>query len=1067
MGEIVSIPIAGGIDRSVAKVIGSPRVDRLERARFVQSGQVVRSPGYANDMRLPAVGGLGATKSFRGIGYHQMFGAWAALFGINVNNEFWGFLYRQCPEKIVWQAPPMTQLTQYRVSPAEAVRRLAAGAQAGAISDTQIISTTDPSLALVMCGNGTVGRIRNGRIDYSTLEDFGERQYAAGRCFLIVVGDDTSTYVVTYDKASDSFTRAIAIGDDSTIGVLAASAEFGQAGMTTWCAALQSDFSIIVVKSTSGTFSIVGTIPASDLPAGAMTPTGCVAFSSLVVAVQTTPPSNTSLYFRAYDLLTLAAGVRQHPPLPSTVGTTNLWWYFPRLVEMCGDPSGNGNIWFACTASRVNPKSTEDVTVVGTFVLSGNTVGPFYFSFVLPSRVPIGRFIPGPLSASGVILPVKNYDVRAYGSLNAGVEFWGISNFAAPTLLTSCAFGEADTSSNQYVSSYSVCVAAEDEETGMQTEEVLVPFASVNQKKQFEVIRLRVGRRFEGNTLNAIPYSGGGSVNTINPVNALQQSGEVVTGGVPFRLGVDIDLAGFWFDPPTPDIRVATTGGVSDVGTYLFCFVMVYVDSTGNIIRSAPSTPANVVVANATTRVVTVTNANDPFPAVTGLALNNFSVEFYQTSADGSIFYLQGTNTFALKASADGSGADGGVQTNSRILYTQGSSGALSGQKPNYTIPPCRCIWRGRDRYIAGGLEQPNRVRFSKLIFPGEGINFPHPGELGWVSEITESVTAVAQLDDAWIVASQTEIYAIYGQGPDDTGKNGSFDYPRKISHNIGIHSWRSLCELPEGLLFQSQDGQIHLILRGTLQIIWFSEHIRDELTDLDTGIAKSWIANVVQHETRNTIHFVRRSGPIIVYDKRVQSWSFDHDDGKSPGLNGAISACAIRMPPTVGKYAGHETESYPSVAMLSDVVASAQYIVYEACADGNTFGSPFGMILALPDHGWNALLETNDIALWGLAGWGATNRFNVLLSGDGTNLNGLVTFSFWNRRGGSAVEKRDVPYVLPDSDAYCVSQFEPNNRKGSSFRVRLEWGAENIVGLSVETDAKPLSERTAAGVRT
>ena len=226
-------------------------------------------------------------------------------------------------------------------------------------------------------------------------------------------------------------------------------------------------------------------------------------------------------------------------------------------------------------------------------------------------------------------------------------------------------------------------------------------------------------------------------------------------------------------------------------------------------------------------------------------------------------------------------------------------------------------------------------------------------------------------------------------------------------------------------------------------------------------------MTGVVQHETRNTIHFVRVSGPVIIYDKRVQSWSFDHDDGLSPGLNGALSACAIRMPPKASHYSGHETETYPSVAMLSDVAAGQQFIVYEACADGNVFGSPFGISAGLPDHGWKALLETNDIALWGMSGWGAVNKFSLLLTGDGTSLNGLVTFSFWHQRGGPAVEKRDVAYVLPDADAYATSQFEPVTRKCASFRVRLEWGAENIAGLSLETDMKPLSERTSTGVRT
>jgi hypothetical protein len=69
MGEVVSIPITGGIDQSVAIALGEPRIWRLERARFVQPGEVVVSPGYAYD---PHSLGLVATQQLAAIGHSNI-----------------------------------------------------------------------------------------------------------------------------------------------------------------------------------------------------------------------------------------------------------------------------------------------------------------------------------------------------------------------------------------------------------------------------------------------------------------------------------------------------------------------------------------------------------------------------------------------------------------------------------------------------------------------------------------------------------------------------------------------------------------------------------------------------------------------------------------------------------------------------------------------------------------------------------------------------------------------------------------------------------------------------------
>src|SRR6185436_17856552 len=122
--------------------------------------------------------------------------------------------------------------------------------------------------------------------------------------------------------------------------------------------------------------------------------------------------------------------------------------------------------------------------------------------------------------------------------------------------------------------------------------------------------------------------------------------------------------------------------------------------------------------------------------------------------------------------------------------------------------PPCRYMWAGNDRVIMGGLEDPSEYRFSKLLFPGEPLQFTNDD--AFKGHVDAEVTAVSCMDGIWYVFTRDSIFAVTGDGPDDMG-NGFFAEPRRVSSVVGCVSHRSLVEIAEGMLFFARDGQIWL----------------------------------------------------------------------------------------------------------------------------------------------------------------------------------------------------------------------------------------------------------------
>lgn len=544
----------------------------------------------------------------------------------------------------------------------------------------------------------------------------------------------------------------------------------------------------------------------------------------------------------------------------------------------------------------------------------------------------------------------------------------------------------------------------------------------------------------------------------INPVLGLQPipvdgNHSIVSAGIPWLEGADTLAAGYKTDFPRLVLVEGAAGSTFPTGAvYQYSFVFEHRDASGNYYRSAPAQPLSIIpsVGRATIDIQVVLVPFE-FPGSTGI------IRIYRTTTNGTVFYDTGLTI--TTPSGDYVVSDATTDANlinGTILYTQAQN-AFGGLKPKYGVPPHRFGARGKDRIAVGGIERANRIRWSLTFFPGEGVAFPHPSEAGWFQDFpAQELTAVWALDDAWVIASRDRIWLVYGQGPDDNGQNGSFEPPRLISANRGVITHKSLCEIPEGLLFQAEDSQIYLLVRGQYQVVWFSSQVKNELFDgLVNGRVLNPIVGAVYNESLQTVHFWRwaasglDSSP-LVYDIRMKSWSLD-GDGISNGLTGCLSAGAIRIPGPTGV-------PTPTVASVTD--DKLTWEIVDRSYTGSQ--SPSGA-------SWQATLTTNDFAPFGFGGWGRVQTVGAIVGLDSGNA--LLGLSLWrNRRQGIADESAFLTETEGvRSEEYPQLTHAVNLDKMSALRVAISWTGKNIrpAGLVMQLESEQRAERTGTSKRT
>lgn len=325
--------------------------------------------------------------------------------------------------------------------------------------------------------------------------------------------------------------------------------------------------------------------------------------------------------------------------------------------------------------------------------------------------------------------------------------------------------------------------------------------------------------------------------------------------------GAQVVEAGFHLYPETPALTASGAGGVIATGSYAYLVVWEWIDNRGQVHRSAPSVPVSVSVTGPTGSVDVVIPTLR-MTAKTAPSRAEVIAAVYRTTASGTVYYKVSSASTPTLNSTTGDTvtftdtlADASI-TSREILYTTG--GVLENQAP----PACSLAAIYKRRLFVGGLEDRNKLLYSKEQVTGEGVAFALELDMT-VNPTGGDVTALSELDDKLIIFKTRAIFALTGDGPLDNGLQQTFGSPQLIAPDVGCVNFKSVARTTQGLYFASEKG-IHLLDRS-LQTTFIGAPVTDFDAYTITG------ASVEPSESE--VRFTTAEGTTLRYNTNYGQW--------------------------------------------------------------------------------------------------------------------------------------------------------------------------------------------------
>lgn len=402
---------------------------------------------------------------------------------------------------------------------------------------------------------------------------------------------------------------------------------------------------------------------------------------------------------------------------------------------------------------------------------------------------------------------------------------------------------------------------------------------------------------------------------------------------------------GYHLYPETPTLVSSNgAGSLTNSGVYSYVVVWEWTDNQGQLVRSAPSLPANITLGGSddtvviTVRSLPITSKADIFSITRSAPV----MAVYRTQNLGTVYYrvnqLQSeyvyNSTSAQTISYTDLKADTDIASNSTI-YTTG------GIFDNICLPASNLMTISKNRVIVAGIDtQPNTVFYSKEKENGVAVEFSN--ELSFIVDgFGGNITALAAVDDIIYIFKETAIYYIAGVLPDKLG-NGSAPYPLLVASDCGCNYPQSIVLMKDGIMFQSEKG-IYLADRQT-NVTYIGQEVDNYI--VQSGPVQ--ITSAVNLPNQNLVYFTADDSRTYVYDTFFKQW-------------------------------------YTYTLPFSPVSSALLEGVWYPCSSTGMYKSVVGQAFDGSNLPISSMIETNWINLNKLEGFGRV--FAILLAGDNAEL--------------------------------------------------------------------------------
>lgn len=165
--------------------------------------------------------------------------------------------------------------------------------------------------------------------------------------------------------------------------------------------------------------------------------------------------------------------------------------------------------------------------------------------------------------------------------------------------------------------------------------------------------------------------------------------------------------------------------------------------------------------------------------------------------------------------------------------------------------------------FLVGGGTKPNNVIPSLLRYDGEAVVFNDNLAISETPAYGGHVVGLAPLNDVVLVFKERSVFAVAGNGADNTGNNGFFE-TRAISADMGCQDPGSIVSLPIGVMFKSAKG--FFLVTPEFELLYIGAEV--EAYNAQTFVGAAPVPD------SNQVIFIPTSGNAVVFDWFYKSWS-------------------------------------------------------------------------------------------------------------------------------------------------------------------------------------------------